>query len=195
MKFTNVVLAAFAGLTCAAPTRTTEQGATHALNKRAAISETCTIGYASTNGGTKGGAGGSTTTVSTLSQFTAAAEATKPLVVVVKGTITGSTKVRVGSDKTIIGATGAKLQGVGLYIKKQENVIIRNLAIKEVKAASGDAINIQASKNVWIDHCDLSSNMKNGKDYYDGLLDINHGSDWVTVSNTFLHDHVRTRPF
>jgi pectate lyase len=27
------------------------------------------------------------------------------------------------------------------------------------------------------------------KDYYDGLLDITHASEWVTVSNTYLHDH------
>jgi len=28
------------------------------------------------------------------------------------------------------------------------------------------------------------------KDYYDGLLDITHAADWVTVSNTYFHDHV-----
>lgn len=33
--------------------------------------------------------------------------------------------------------------------------------------------------------------MNNGKDYYDGLLDITHGCDWITVSNSYLHDHYK----
>lgn len=33
--------------------------------------------------------------------------------------------------------------------------------------------------------------MNNGKDYYDGLLDITHAVDWVTVSNSYLHDHYK----
>jgi len=28
-----------------------------------------------------------------------------------------------------------------------------------------------------------------GYDYYDGLLDITHGSDYVTVSYNYFHDH------
>ncbi|KAF7553199.1 hypothetical protein G7Z17_g3803 [Cylindrodendrum hubeiense] len=191
MKFSSVFQLALVGLTSAAPTPTIEQGATNALAKRSSITETCTLGYATQNGGTKGGKGGSTTTVSTLAQFTKAATASGSLVVYVKGTITGATKVKVTSDKTIIGATGAHLSGVGLTVKDQSNVIIRNLKISKVLAASGDAINIQASTNVWVDHVDLSSDMTHGKDYYDGLLDINHGSDYITVSNTFIHDHYK----
>jgi pectate lyase len=63
------------------------------------------------------------------------------------------------------------------------------LKISKVLAANGDAITIQASKNVWIDHVDLSSDLDHDKDYYDGLLDVTHGSDWVTISNSYLHDH------
>ena len=65
------------------------------------------------------------------------------------------------------------------------------MRISKVLAANGDAITIQASKNVWVDQCELSSDQSHDKDYYDGLLDIVHGSEWVTVSNTYLHDHVR----
>ena len=79
-----------------------------------------------------------------------------------------------------------------MRIKKQSNVIIRN--IKSSKVVKGDGITVENSKNVWIDHCDLSSDMTHDKDYYDGLLDITHGSDWVTVSNTHFHDHVRSKP-
>lgn len=72
-------------------------------------------------------------------------------------------------------------------MKDQSNVIIRNLKISKVLADSGDAITIQASSNVWLDHLDLSSDLDNGKDYYDGLADITHGSDYITVSNTYFH--------
>lgn len=33
--------------------------------------------------------------------------------------------------------------------------------------------------------------MNNGKDYYDGLLDVTHASDFITVSNSYLHDHYK----
>lgn len=67
---------------------------------------------------------------------------------------------------------------------------MRNLKISKVIASNGDAIGIQKSTNVWVDHCDLSSDMDHDKDFYDGLLDVTHASDWVTISNTYLHDHV-----
>lgn len=96
------------------------------------------------------------------------------------------------SDKTIIGAAGSSLTGVGLRVKEASNVIIRNMKISKVLADNGDAITIQASSNVWVDHCDLSSDQDNGKDYYDGLCDVTHGSNYVTISNTYFH--VRSRP-
>lgn len=33
--------------------------------------------------------------------------------------------------------------------------------------------------------------MNNGKDYYDGLIDITHAGDFVTVSNSYIHDHYK----
>lgn len=55
------------------------------------------------------------------------------------------------------------LSGVGLRVISVKNVIIRNLTIKKVLAAAGDAIGIQAASNVWIDHCDLSSDLDHDK--------------------------------
>ncbi len=86
--------------------------------------------------------------------------------------------------------TTTALTGVGFYIKDQSNVIMRNLKISKVLADNGDAIGIQNSKNVWVDHCDLSSDLSHDKDYYDGLCDVTHASEWVTISNTYFHDHV-----
>ncbi|KAI8957585.1 pectin lyase fold/virulence factor [Daldinia sp. FL1419] len=63
------------------------------------------------------------------------------------------------------------------------------MKISKVPAKNGDAIGIDASSNVWVDHCDLSGDPGLGKDDLDGLLDISHGSEWITVSNTYLHDH------
>jgi pectate lyase len=56
---------------------------------------------------TKGGAGGTTTTVSSLAAFTAAAGADGAYVIVLKGALSGSAKVKVTSNKSIIGASGA----------------------------------------------------------------------------------------
>lgn len=190
MKFSNILNLALAALAAAVPTPTVDENSTPALVKRASITEACNIGYASTNGGTTGGHGGSTTTVSTLAQFTEAADSDTKRVIYVKGTIKGNARIKVKSDKTIVGAFGSKLEGVGLHITAAKNVIVRNLQISKVKEAYGDAINVRDSRNIWIDHVDVSSDLDSGKDYYDGLIDINHGSDWVTVSNSFLHDHV-----
>ena len=33
--------------------------------------------------------------------------------------------------------------------------------------------------------------MSHDKDYYDGLLDVTHASDYVSVTNTALHDHFK----
>jgi pectate lyase len=40
-----------------------------------------------------------------------------------------------------------------------------------------------------VDHCEFYSDLTHDKDYYDGLIDITHASEWVTISNTYLHDH------
>jgi pectate lyase len=69
------------------------------------------------------------------------------------------------------------------------NVIIRNIKISKVLAEAGDAIGIQASSQVWVDHVDLSSDRDHDKDYYDGLLDITHGCYGITVTWSKLYDH------
>lgn len=91
----------------------------------------------------------------------------------------------------------------------ENNVIIRNVKISKVLASAGDAIGVQASYNVWVDHNELSSDRDHGtlhasmlwddpdlstflpvdKDYYDGLLDITHGCYGITASYNILHDH------
>jgi pectate lyase len=149
------------------------------------------VGYGA---GTTGGAGGSTVTVTTLSALTSAVSGSTARIVKISGTITGSGDVKVGSNKTILGiGSSSVLSGLGLDMTNVSNVIIRNLTIHNVTAASGtgDAIHIQKSTHLWIDHNNLYSDRNHGKDYYDGLLDITHAGDYITVSWNRLHDHYK----
>ena len=96
------------------------------------------VGYASLNGGTTGGAGGKSVTVSTYADLVAAVKGDTAAIVYVKGKITGTDKIRVGSNKSVLGLDSSSgLNGVGLFVRQAKNVIIRNLAISKV--ATGDA--------------------------------------------------------
>lgn len=149
------------------------------------------VGYGA---GTTGGAGGSTVTVSSLSALSSAVSGSTARIVKISGTISGSGDVIVGSNKTILGiGSSSVLSGLGLDMKGVSNVIIRNLTIHNVTASSGtgDAIHIEKSTHLWIDHNNLYSDLSHGKDYYDGLLDITHAGDYITVSWNRFHDHYK----
>ncbi|PVF92985.1 putative pectate lyase 1 [Serendipita vermifera] len=149
-------------------------------------------GYAA-YGGTTGGAGGTTTRVTTLAALTSAVSGDSAKIVIIDTSLSGNTVVKVGSNTSIYGANPSiTLTGIGLRIIEVSNVIVRNLKIAKVLADAGDAIGIQEASKVWIDHVDLSSDMDHDKDYYDGLCDITHGSTYVTVSWSYLHDHWKT---
>ena len=194
MKFSQIApLAALVGFASASPTPTVEDKKPldkRTIQKRASITEAANIGFASSNGGTTGGAGGTTTTVSDLASFSEAAEAEGPAVIIIEGDLTGPGRVRPESDKTIVGASGgASLTNIGIYVRRVNNVIIRNLKIGQVDADNGDAIGVDESTHVWVDHVDLSGDLNVGKDDYDGLFDVTHAADWVTLSNSVIHDH------
>jgi pectate lyase len=159
-------------------------------------------GFASLNGGTTGGGSATGTVVTTLAQFNTAAKGTTAAVIFVSGNL-GQGTATIGSNKTIIGCSGTSptLSGhVGL--KGSANVIIRNLNIvgfncrpPDVDTSNGgqcqngqDAVTVDSSHNVWFDHDAIS-------DGSDGNLDIVHGSDFVTVSNTkFFYSSARSDP-
>jgi pectate lyase len=147
------------------------------------------------HGATTGGAGGSTVTVTSLAALETEAASASTETIMVNGLFTGSGEVTVGSNKSIIGVgANSGLTGIGLKMKGVFNVVIRNMKISKVTAASGDgdAIHIESSDHIWLDHNDLSSDMTHNKDYYDGLIDITHAGDYVTVSWNYLHDHWKT---
>ena len=148
------------------------------------------IGYANVDGKTTGGLGGQTVTVSTLSELRNAAESRSPLIIKVKGTITGSGSIYLKSNKSVIGVDGGTLNGVGLKIFEVSNVIVQNLTIKYVVAGreDNDCVNIKYSDHIWIDHCEFFSDRTHGWDYWEGLIDITKRSSYITVSWSKLHD-------
>jgi pectate lyase len=143
-----------------------------------------------------GGSLGETVTATTLEELAAYLESEPPLVVEFSGEFQGVDAIHVASDKTLRGVgDSAHLVGVELAVENQRNVVIQNVAVSHVVAegsgTSNDAIVLSGAKNVWIDHCELYSDLLNGKDHYDGLLEIKNGAAFITVSHTSFHDHYK----
>ncbi len=160
------------------------------------------VGFASLGGGTTGGGAATPQVVTTLAQFNTAAAGTAAAVIFVSGVLAQGTAT-IGSNKTIVGCSGTNptLRGhVGL--NRSTNVIIRNINIvgyncrpPDVDTANGgecqngqDAVSVERSQRVWFDHDAVS-------DGSDGNLDITHGSDFITISNTkFFYSSARSDP-
>lgn len=148
------------------------------------------IGYAMVSGTTTGGQGGTTVTVSNLADLKAAVSGSTPKIIYVTGTITGSNSdpVYVGSNKSIIGRTGATMDGVNLFLFSVNNVIVQNLTMKNYVSDAGVQVKF-ASTHVWIDHCDFSTDRNHGWDYYGKDISVTRGSDFVTISWNKFHDN------
>jgi pectate lyase len=147
----------------------------------ASAAESSPVGFASLNGGTTGGSASTVVTVTTAAALKTALNAETSQTVKISGVIATAGLYTVRSNKTILGVGSASgITGGTLNLNGVQNVIIRNLVFKNL---TGDAINVQnGSTNVWIDHNDLSAGG-------DGLIDITHGSDYITVSWNHLHNH------
>ena len=162
------------------------------------------VGWASVNGlnqnGTTGGGNATPQIVTTLSAFQSAVSGTAAAVVYLNAKLAPAS-VAIGSNKTIVGVCGAEFHG-HLGLSASVNVIVRNLKIvgysvgdctldpafdSSVGCSSGsDAVSItKAAHHIWFDHCDVS-------DGTDGNLDINAGSDFITISWTKFHYTPRT---
>lgn len=134
-------------------------------------------GWATQGGGTTGGAGGSTVTVSTLSAFQSAVTGTTPRIINVSGTINlGSSDFDIGSNKTIIGVgSGSGFIG-DLRAKNQSNLIFQNLNFTNPSGVGdGDGLTLQYTTRYFVTHCTF-------KQCADGELDQTHACDYGTVS-------------
>ncbi|KAI1173595.1 pectin lyase fold/virulence factor [Nemania sp. FL0916] len=137
-------------------------------------------------GATGGGSGG--TTVTSCSALSSAAKSGGAITV--SGVLDGCGIIDLVSGTTVTGSgSRSGLTNGGFRIKEASNVVLRNLYFHNPPEGK-DLVEIQYSSQIWIDHNDFSSEGITGdKDYYDGLLDITHGSDMITVSWNKFHDH------
>jgi pectate lyase len=140
-------------------------------------------GWATQGGGTSGGGSASPVTVTTSSALISNMQASGARVIRVSGSISISGMQKVAANKTIIGVgSGAAITGGGLNVASVSNVIIRNI---NFRSWGDDAINVQYSTRVWIDHNSFSSGS-------DGAVDIKRASDYVTVSWNRFFNHDKT---
>jgi pectate lyase len=149
-------------------------------------------GYATQNGGTNGGAGGPTVNVNTEAQLISAVTDNNPRIVRITGLITLSQRIRVGSNKSILGASANAgiTRGGGLLLESVRNVVIRGIRCSFVREPN-DCVEISRTTNVWVDQNEFWSDMNNGRDFYDGLVDIVRGSDFVTLSWNRFRNHYK----
>jgi pectate lyase len=148
---------------------------------------------------TTGGNNGLAVQVSDVAGLTAELQrpADQPRIIVLTGMLTLTAPIKVtldrdvrGGNKTLMGVGASSgLTGAGLDLSYTDNIIIRNIKIAKASADEGDAITLLNAHHVWIDHCDLSSDRNDTTSGYDGLIDITHGSSYLTISWTVFHDH------
>ncbi len=166
------------------------------------------VGFATEDGGTTGGTGGTTVYASTGDEILEYIDAKQDgdyssgLIIMVNGTITpdntDDTKIAIKDveDVSLIGVgTSGEFDGIGVKVYKASNVIIRNLEIHHVDIGDKDCIGIEGSADhVWIDHCELYNEYGDDvdKDYYDGLLDAKKDAYYITYSWNYLHDSWKT---
>ncbi|MFI5890991.1 RICIN domain-containing protein [Actinoplanes sp. NPDC051513] len=150
-------------------------------------------------GGTTGGAGGTTVTVTTYADLLKYATSSAAYTVRVSGTITVPTygyEIPVTSNKTIIGVgSSGRIKGGGFFLGAGiHNVIIRNLTIGDTAVASDDpddkdfdydGIQMDTADHVWIDHNTFTT-------INDGYIDSRKDTSYVTVSWNVLGNHNKT---
>ncbi|MFI5933846.1 hypothetical protein [Actinoplanes sp. NPDC051494] len=146
-------------------------------------------GFASTGGGTTGGAAGATVTVKTFADLTKYATAAEPYVIKVAGAITFTpkgTEVKITSNKTLVGVgtTGQIVGGGFQLVPGVKNVIIRNLTIRDTqmteddpddKTYDYDGIQMDTADHIWIDHNKITR-------MNDGMIDSRKDTTYLTVS-------------
>lgn len=146
----------------------------------------CPVGFGAN---VTGGGGQNVVTVETQEALREVLAGAEPAIVYVKGTINLDSTISVGSNKSILGLSGAVISNrhrdttAGVFLLMgSDNIIIRNLTILgpgayDIDANSNDNISLIGATNVWVDHCDI-------QDGIDGNMDITNGSDNVCVSWT-----------
>lgn len=127
--------------------------------------------------------------------------------------------VKVPSHTTIVGqGSDAAIVNGGLALDRVDNVIIRNIHFSDAydyfpawdpkDNANGewnseyDNLSLRGATHVWVDHCTFDDGPRPDHlepvvlgrqvQHHDGLLDISHQSNWVTVTWNHFRDHDKT---
>ncbi|MBD3942305.1 hypothetical protein IF188_11410 [Microbacterium sp. NEAU-LLC] len=124
----------------------------------------------------------------------------------------------IGSNVTLVGVgDDARVVGASLRIRDAHNVIVRNLTLSDAYDCfpqwdAGDAggnwnsaydnLSVWTSTSVWVDHSTFDDGDHAAEslptvygrpfEVHDGLLDITHGSDLVTMSWNWFQHHDKT---
>ncbi|WP_046471608.1 pectate lyase family protein [Allosalinactinospora lopnorensis] len=128
-------------------------------------------------------------------------------------------QLHLNSNTTLIGlGDDARVLGGNILIDGADNVIVRNIGFENAHdcwpqwdptdGSEGnwnsefDNMSVRRAENVWIDHNEFSDKGMpdselpeyHGREYqvHDGLLDITHGADLVTVSYNDFSEHDKT---
>ncbi len=129
-------------------------------------------------------------------------------------------QLTVPSNTTLVGrGADAWLRGVYLSVRLGENIVVRNLHLEAPVDhfpswdpwdgdngswnARFDAMSVVTGSRIWIDHCTFTdgrypnSGAQEGfhgepVEHHDGLLDLEDGTDFVTISGSHFTDHAKT---
>ncbi|WP_139827615.1 pectinesterase family protein [Nesterenkonia sp. PF2B19] len=144
--------------------------------------------------GTTGGTGGPTVTVEDAEELAHWAGQEEPVTIFIKGAVEVEElgeMIRVAGDKTIVGLNSrAALVGGGFFLDEVQNVIIRNLRIRDSyvpgdwdgKENDHDGVRVDTSSHVWLDHIDFTR-------IGDGEADLRKDSTAMTLSWNIFRDH------
>ncbi|MEU4422196.1 pectate lyase [Actinoplanes sp. NPDC024001] len=175
-------------------------------------------GFATANGGTTGGAGGTrvraTTGTAIHTALCTRASSSTPIIIEVEGTINHGNTAKVSGDScntaaglielkqisnvTIVGVGGgAVFDQLGIHIRDSSNIIIQNVTVRNVKKSGsptsngGDAIGMESTvRNVWVDHVTLEASGGESEGF-DGLFDMKNDVEYVTLSYSILRNSGR----
>lgn len=111
--------------------------------------------------------------VNTYEELELAVKDTNNLVILINNSIQGIEMLDVNSNKILIGQSASVvIDGFGVRISNQRNVKIKNLIFEN---SIEDAIEIDNSTRVWVDHCEFLS-------AFDELVSVIKGSDSISIS-------------
>ena len=146
------------------------------------------VGWATVSSTPTGGEGGTCVTVDNANDLVSALKKDGKAVIYIKGAIQFTTFMKaVVKDKTIIGLPGSYLysneqtsstSGILYFSSGTNNVIMRNVTFIGPGAYDCDGYDnfcIDASTNIWVDHCDF-------QDGCDGNFDCKNGSNNIAVT-------------